>query len=53
MSYFDQSIIFNFPNEHDLEHAMNAKPKFSKPKIYMANGELTKRWYGIKTNCCV
>ena len=45
MPYFDQSIIFKFPNEHDLEHAMNIKRQFSKPKIYIANGDLTKRWY--------
>lgn len=40
-----QSAIFNVQNEHDLEHDSDITPLFSTPKIYMANGDLTKRWY--------
>ena len=36
-------------NEHDfehvLEHSLLKKKKFSAPKIYSANGNLSKRWY--------
>jgi hypothetical protein len=31
--------------EHDLEHSLSKMKKFSSPKIYSANGNLTKRWY--------
>ena len=32
-------------NEHVLEHSLSKKKKFLAPKIYSANGDLTKRWY--------
>ncbi|MEM5564154.1 tyrosine-type recombinase/integrase [Psychroserpens sp. AS72] len=32
-------------NEHILEHSLSNKKKFTAPKIYSANGNLTKRWY--------
>ncbi|MFL1012090.1 tyrosine-type recombinase/integrase [Flavisericum labens] len=38
-------ITFEPQNEHDLEHESEHKLKFSEPKIYDANGDLTKRWY--------
>jgi hypothetical protein len=31
--------------EHDFEHALKEKKKYSEPKIYDANGDLAKRWY--------
>jgi len=32
-------------NEHVLEHSLSKKKKFSAPKIYSANGDLSKRWH--------
>lgn len=40
-----QKYIFKDQNEHDLEHDSHLKPQFSTPKIYTANGDLSKRWY--------
>lgn len=44
-----QSIIglltFDGQNEHDLEHDPEHKVLFSEPKIYDADGDLSKRWY--------
>lgn len=31
--------------EHDFEHKVKQKKKYSEPKIYDANGDLSKRWY--------
>ena len=31
--------------EHDFEHALKEKKKYSEPKIYDADGDLSKRWY--------
>jgi hypothetical protein len=31
--------------EHELEHNLTKKRNFSKPKIYNANGDLSKRWH--------
>ena len=38
-------ITLDFLNEHDLEHDLEHKKKFSTPKIFDANGDLSKRWY--------
>ncbi|WP_282071353.1 tyrosine-type recombinase/integrase [Polaribacter atrinae] len=38
-------ITFTSKIEHDLEHASKVLPLFSSPKIYTANGDLSKRWY--------
>nr|WP_321226504.1 tyrosine-type recombinase/integrase [uncultured Psychroserpens sp.] len=32
-------------NEHILEHSLSNKKNFSAPKIYVANGNLNKRWH--------
>ncbi|EGV43497.1 hypothetical protein BZARG_1286 [Bizionia argentinensis JUB59] len=32
-------------NEHILEHSLQNKKNFSAPKIYNANGDLSKRWH--------
>ncbi len=31
--------------EHDFEHKVIQKKRYSEPKIYDANGDLSKRWY--------
>ncbi|WP_435416533.1 tyrosine-type recombinase/integrase [Polaribacter aestuariivivens] len=31
--------------EHDLEHNSIVSPQFTTPKIYIAKGDLSKRWY--------
>ncbi|MFD1162872.1 tyrosine-type recombinase/integrase [Hwangdonia seohaensis] len=38
-------ITFDVENEHDLEHDLEHKTLFSTPKIYDADGDLSKRWY--------
>lgn len=38
-------VTLEFQNEHDLEHDLEHKTKFSSPKIFDANGDLSKRWY--------
>lgn len=38
-------ITFEVQKEHDLEHDSEHKTQFSEPKIYDADGDLTKRWY--------
>lgn len=45
MNYFNNFLTFDFQNEHDLEHDLNTKSTFSTPKVYIANGDLNKRWY--------
>lgn len=44
MSTLNELIILGAQNEHDLEHDLEHKTPFSKPKIYDADGDLTKRW---------
>ncbi|MFC7356687.1 tyrosine-type recombinase/integrase [Jejudonia soesokkakensis] len=41
MLTLNEFIILEHRNEHDLEHNIN----YSIPKIYDANGDLSKRWY--------
>lgn len=38
-------VTLDYLNEHDLEHELEHKKKFSTPKIFDANGDLKKRWY--------
>ncbi|TXE16020.1 tyrosine-type recombinase/integrase [Psychroserpens burtonensis] len=38
-------ITFEHDLEHDSEHDLAHKKEFSPPKIYNANGDLSKRWY--------
>jgi len=38
-------LILDVQNEHNLEHNLAHSPLFKEPKIYDANGDLTKRWY--------
>lgn len=41
----NEIITFEHDNEHDLEHDLAHKKDFSPPKIYIAHGDLSKRWY--------
>ncbi len=45
MTTLNEFITFEHDLEHVLEHNVTEKRKFSDPKIYDANGDLTKRWY--------
>lgn len=38
-------ITLDYLNEHDLEHDLEHNKTFSAPKIFDANGDLSKRWY--------
>lgn len=40
-----KSFIFTSTNEHVFEHDLKKKILYSTPKIYLANGDLSKRWY--------
>jgi len=45
MPTLNELLIFDYQNEHVLEHDLLVKKNFSTPKIYNANGDLEKRWY--------
>jgi len=45
MPTLNELIIFEYQNEHVLEHDLLMTKNFSNPKIYNANGDLNKRWY--------
>lgn len=45
MLNLNQFLNFDSQNEHVLEHDLLKKKNFSPPKIYNANGDLSKRWY--------
>ena len=45
MLNFKQIITFAYESEYDNAYDLNTKKKFSIPKIYDANGDLSKRWY--------
>ncbi|MBI9039819.1 hypothetical protein [Lutibacter sp.] len=45
MFNLNESIIFEYQNEHVLEHDFQVKKNYSNPKIYDSNGDLSKRWY--------
>ncbi|WP_040281018.1 tyrosine-type recombinase/integrase [Psychroserpens damuponensis] len=45
MITFNDFITNEHDLEHDSEHDLAHKKDFSPPKIYNANGDLTKRWY--------
>lgn len=41
LRYLQSEHVF----EHDFEHVLKKKRKYSEPKIYDANGDVSKRWY--------
>ncbi|WP_323787890.1 site-specific integrase [Psychroserpens sp.] len=45
MLTLNKVITFEYDLEHDSEHDLSHKKDFSAPKIYTANGDLSKRWY--------
>lgn len=45
MQSFNDLVIFEVQNEHDLEHDPEHKTNFSIPKIFDGDGDLSKRWY--------
>ena len=45
MLNFKQIITFAYESEYDSAYDLNTKKNFSTPKIYDANGDLSKRWY--------
>ena len=40
-------ITLDLENEHNLEHKPEHKKLYTKPKIYDAKGDLSKRWYHL------
>ncbi|WP_298366458.1 site-specific integrase [uncultured Lutibacter sp.] len=45
MSNFNKSLIFDNQNAYDFAYDLSMKKNYSNPKIYDANGDLSKRWY--------
>jgi integrase len=45
MDAFYKIVTFEHESEHVLEHDLSNQRNYSKPKIYTANGDLSKRWY--------
>jgi integrase len=45
MSTLQEFLTFEHESEHVLEHDLSNNKLFSAPKIYNANGNLSKRWY--------
>ncbi|MFL0354334.1 hypothetical protein ACI5KZ_12225, partial [Xanthomarina sp. GH4-25] len=45
MFILNEFLTNEHENEHVLEHSLLKKKKFSVPKIYSANGNLSKRWH--------
>ncbi len=45
MDAFYKMVTFEHESEHVLEHDLSNQKNYSKPKIYTANGNLSKRWY--------
>ncbi len=39
------NLLRYLQSEHVFEHTLKEKKKYSEPKIYDANGDLSKRWY--------
>jgi len=45
MSEFSKKLRNEYANEYGNEYAMKNKGLFTKPRIYDANGDISKRWY--------
>ncbi len=41
LRYLQNEHVF----EHVFEHVLKEKKRYSEPKIYDADGDLSKRWY--------
>lgn len=44
-TFFMSNLLRYLQSEHVFEHTLKEKKKYSEPKIYDANGDLSKRWY--------
>ncbi|WP_055448558.1 tyrosine-type recombinase/integrase [Lacinutrix mariniflava] len=45
MLNFKQIVTFAYDSEYDNAYDLKIKKNYSSPKIYDANGDLSKRWY--------
>ena len=45
MSNLNKLLNFEYGNAYDFAYDLSMKKNYSNPKIYDANGDLTKRWY--------
>ena len=45
MPILKELLTFEHESEHVFEHKLLVKKNYSSPKIYIANGDLKKRWY--------
>lgn len=45
MPKLKELLTFEHESEHVFEHKLLLKKNYSTPKIYIANGDLKKRWY--------
>lgn len=45
MTNFYKKLTFEYASEYANEYPMRNRGLYSKPKIYDANGDITKRWY--------
>ena len=45
MSNLNELIIFESESAYDFAYDLPMNKDFSSPKIYTANGDLSKRWY--------
>lgn len=45
MSITEQILTLEHETEHNQEHDLILKRRYSDPKIYIASGDLSKRWY--------
>jgi integrase len=45
MSILNEILTFEYQNAYDFAYDLPVKKNYSSPKIYIANGDLSKRWY--------
>ncbi|WP_274474604.1 tyrosine-type recombinase/integrase [Mangrovimonas aestuarii] len=45
MFTIEQILTFAYESEYETAYDLSLKKNFSNPKIYTANGDLSKRWY--------
>ena len=45
MLNFKELLTFEYENEYESAYDLSVRRNFSTPKIYSANGDLSKRWY--------
>ncbi|NJX16846.1 hypothetical protein [Tamlana crocina] len=45
MLTFKQILTFAYDSEYESAYDLSEKRRFSQPKIYTGNNDLSKRWY--------